>query len=828
MHQDFCSSSYKRYKEDTNIIASWLKTTAETCGYCADSSLSSSIVATPEQKNVKKGKKKRNKRSHKEAKAAQAEAKAKSNTPRSPNIIERKDFIPLAEFVSSSSQWQRMVPPAVAIALDRNIILRKAVGEFVKSQVQSRVSVEGSDRRHTYFIDVLEQVKEILQPRLPKLCSNNASTSVAALTDSLTGLVLEEPRSDSISTTSDLDVSCEVEKIEDFEEFFLAFHLLLHDFSKLRKAVSSMWAGYRGGKYGLTAVSVTTDTAIAFARSLEQDISQVWDKHVEISQLLEAYYRCLCSRQNEDVEYREAPEDDLNFRTYDAAESVMWPTYRILESFVGLLDPGVIPICKTGGDCRYKPSSTTGNASSKEKYLNDKALLLQILPEFVILCRGTDEDGAPAEDELIRGLRIAFKTHKIPLWTVLAMQILLDIHEVLKEDVARGMSDLQEISAQVYGSLEEHFKFHKTLTIENWPKINDRNLRSLQDRIQGWVWTDPLQEACRRLGRPIPEKHCLMKNHPVFCGLFAYSLQVLFQEAGIMVANAWGSILYTCHLYNAVSQVTSLQKPWEDMEILFSIQNSYDLFHGERPPTVETMLEKYLFSMGASKSSVQHCHSDRLRLSDDGPRKLEEQATVSRMFKRRYCHASKNFNFNIQDLKVILEEANVWEKNPSVSRSSLDQNGMRTLELIKSSNNKSRKRKDSIRQLTTVDLLGRLCDALQGEILELGFDYMRFHRFCWGLLRLIKEGCDGQLQEIYGPKYLERQNQLPFVVGYIFMAAVNAENFMTRTLKVKRRNIVTYALLQKAAAYLDQVVTHGAGSIVANDLKSVYGIIVAS
>lgn len=56
------------------------------------------------------------------------------------------------------------------------------------------------------------------------------------------------------------------------------------------------------------------------------------------------------------------------------------------------------------------------------------------------------------------------------------------------------------------------------------------------------------------------------------------------------------------------------------------------------------------------------------------------------------------------------------------------------------------------------------------------------------------------------------------MVGYIFMAAVNAENFMTRVLKVKRRNIVTYAPLQKAAAYLDQVVTYGAGSIVANDL----------
>lgn len=230
------------------------------------------------------------------------------------------------------------------------------------------------------------------------------------------------------------------------------------------------------------------------------------------------------------------------------------------------------------------------------------------------------------------------------------------------------------------------------------------------------------------------------------------------------------------------------------------------------------MLEKYLLSMGASKSSVQSCHSTGLRLSGNGPRKLEEQAAVSRKFKQRYCHAPKHFGFDIQDLKVILADANVWGESPPASLSDLVQTEMRTLELTRSSESKSRKHKDSLRQLTTVDLLGKLCDALQGEVLELGFDYLRFHRFCWGLLRLIKEGCDDQLREIYGPNYLERQSQLPFVVGYIFMAAVNAENFMTRVFKVKRRNIVTYAPLQKAAAYLDQVVTHGAGSIVANDL----------
>lgn len=134
---------------------------------------------------------------------------------------------------------------------------------------------------------------------------------------------------------------------------------------------------------------------------------------------------------------------------------------------------------------------------------------------------------------------------------------------------------------------------------------------------------------------------------------------------------------------------------------------------------------------------------------------------------------------------MILADANVWGESPSASPSGLVQTEMRTLELTRLSESKSRKHKDSIRQLTTVDLVGELCNALQGEIVELGFDYIRFHRFCWGLLRLIQEGCDDQLREIYGPNYLEKENRLPFVVGYIFMAAANPEKSMTRVLKVK-------------------------------------------
>jgi hypothetical protein len=92
-----------------------------------------------------------------------------------------------------------------------------------------------------------------------------------------------------------------------------------------------------------------------------------------------------------------------------------------------------------------------------------------------------------------------------------------------------------------------------------------------------------------------------MKEHPVFCGLMAYSLKIVYLEVGVAFVNAWGSLFYTYHLYNAVRQEKLLTKEWKDMEVVFGLQGH--IFVGDRPKNPEEYLKQFTLSLGYSATA---------------------------------------------------------------------------------------------------------------------------------------------------------------------------------------------------------------------------------
>jgi hypothetical protein len=62
--------------------------------------------------------------------------------------------------------------------------------------------------------------------------------------------------------------------------------------------------------------------------------------------------------------------------------------------------------------------------------------------------------------------------------------------------------------------------------------------------------------------------------------------------------------------------------------------------------------------------------------------------------------------------------------------------------------------------------------ALQAETLEFVFPYFELHRTCWQLLRDVKQRCNSLLMEKFTPDYMTSETQLPWVVGYLFWAAM--------------------------------------------------------
>jgi len=102
---------------------------------------------------------------------------------------------------------------------------------------------------------------------------------------------------------------------------------------------------------------------------------------------------------------------------------------------------------------------------------------------------------------------------------------------------------------------------------------------------------------------PDPEPFRLLKQYPLLCGLFTFVLKTRAQEIGLAFANAWGSILYASHLYNAARQEKLLLKSWTDLELLIALHSPERFFVGDCPKSLEEYLERFLLSMGYSATA---------------------------------------------------------------------------------------------------------------------------------------------------------------------------------------------------------------------------------
>lgn len=306
----------------------------------------------------------------------------------------------------------------------------------------------------------------------------------------------------------------------------------------------------------------------------------------------------------------------------------------------------------------------------------------------------------------------------------------------------------------------------------------------------------------------LPEPYRLLKQYPLLCGLFSFSIQMNAQELGVDFANAWGSIMYTSHLYNATRQEKLLSKPWRDMELLIALQSAEKIFVGNAPKDSNGYFKRFLLSMGYSATALA---SNRRRAapiaSARGPRGLAKLCTAGTLFEGRYCTNDHSVKWTTESIKPILEAKMEADSDDEDS----EQNSTKVKTAASGSLIRRPKRKSG--SIPTTDFLQDLAHALHAETLELSIDYLRLHRCCWMLLRKVNDTCKSRLLEMIGAGYLEKESQLPFVVGYIFMVATET-NGIANLLLPKRPGVqVSSRLLAQAAEALEGMVDSGAGEI---------------
>ncbi|KAL4970641.1 uncharacterized protein BDV14DRAFT_54 [Aspergillus stella-maris] len=782
MSIEFFTSSYLKYKADTNAVATWLVATARKCGFPVDTLGAPATGTPPTQAQPSKRLK------GKARKAARNTGTAPTppgNSGAPKHTLAIKDFVGLADYIAAATNPPVRVPAEFVAVLNRAIAVRRQHGNRLEESSALDAEFRESSGRHNYFIGILEHVKQALRPRMPSdqvidpltQKADEASTSggLENLTNSFAGLDVQEPseaflNAPNIPMPTPKDdkptVDYEVERMQDMEEAIFAFNLLFLDLHELRRVIHSTWAGYKRAEFDLVSASIMTNSAIDISQQMEKEIEPLLVKFGGSKKFYELSYMVSCTAQGEDANFKEQPGDEMNFRVYGLSQSLFFPVYSLIDSFCDMVEEGELQIFKPGYFGTFDRASDRSKKSPREKFREDKIIMTEMLSEFLTFDRISPVQ--PYEDEFTRGLRKAFQTKDIPIWLIFAGQVFLDINHILREDILRPYSDLNVCARWIESSIWQNQEFHsKIQRIDTWPRQNDMAMNGLVQRIGLWVHDDPMRPIKEKYGVwKEADKFKLPKGHPLLCGLVVYHIKTFYQEIAITFAGAWGSIMYSAHLYNALEMEKRVNNLWIDMELVMAWHE--EIFVGSRPTDPEGYMKKFNLSTGLSASAFarNRRRTTRLPESKSGPKGIQPLANVSHMFHERYCDGTRKAGFSETDIKNLLDNGkwnNEWEE---------EEGDEKTISLTRTLRTKSstlKKNLLSTRRLPPSDLLLVLRNTIQSEAPELSFDYLALHRMCWRLFKALHKECDSIFRSLFGFQYMENETQLPFIVGWIFM-----------------------------------------------------------
>ncbi|CAK1366228.1 unnamed protein product [Cercospora beticola] len=714
-------NTYRLYKEGTTKLTTWLVDNALRCK--AD-------VQTSASRNTNNG---------------EASSKSKYTVPLT-------QFVRMAKTIAHSTDPRIRISQNILALIKYTISMRKHAATFFSKMAFNAGNDEllKSNASHQYFIEILEQVLNILDPSNQK--DKDISDEVD-LPNTFSALTVEEPTSEGTAPPelpeqrANVDVSYEPEA-DDFDNAFAVFSFF-EDLNSIREFISGVWVDYANGQLDLMSAAVTTDTGFRMIKDscealidspafIEIRDSDVWDR--------------LPWNGNRDYMIAVAfLAEHFGGESEALREWTCGNANNMLSSFAQILTSRKVPVLKPDHYGVYKPEQDRSAMSLEEQDQEDLIITMNLLQEFTKLSRAHVD--LPVEDELTRGIRLMTDTcdaRQLPMFAGFAFQILLDIHNSLRNHVLQAHCDLQNHARRIVGIMDDYLRLSKNRRIDTWAPTNDEVLRMIKETANFWV----LDDIMTNLPLPVPEgapkmpSFYLLKNHPVLAGLLLFHLNLRVQDAGISLCNAWGSVLYPAHLYNACQQSAGLTAPWRDIEYMIETHSAKRLFVGAPPSEPSDYLKRFVLALGGSAATFARNRRpgggrSLIVHSKKGPRGLKTTTPVRDTFEPRYVDHDQAVVSKANLVAMLSVAMKARRTNsPSVDLSVL--HAQITTQ----------------RDLTPTQVLQVVREGMAGEEHHLIFDYI--------LLRMLHTHLTGQLSRYFGPNFIENESELPFIIGYVF------------------------------------------------------------
>lgn len=427
---------YRNYKADTDVVASWLATTAEQHGYRVGGASAANPAATGGRL---KGK------ARKQAKATvPAPTHGASIENKAKHIIKVRDFEALAVYIAGLGSTVR-IPSFFTEALRRVISVRRSFAEHLAS---AGVNITlRSEVTHSYFVEQLENVWQILSPavHITTATANATVTSqddrdeqgnIRAKASASNGTIVSSIFSalrvyhPSKKFQDDADVprpapvetTFAAEQGDSVLDIIFALTTLLNDYADIRAEIRALWTEHASGRLDLAAASVATNTAIEMARSMEDEMTALFNKSGGTHKVTESYFYSLCKASGIDILDKEMPHDPYNLAAYDMADVCLINMLTLLASYAASVDPQGTFLQTYNGKFGWYDESLGGKAQTKrQQWKQDMTAVLQLMPDLNFLVRALGH--LSVVDELTRGLAYVMDDGKrrAKLWLAFAL-----------------------------------------------------------------------------------------------------------------------------------------------------------------------------------------------------------------------------------------------------------------------------------------------------------------------------------------------------------------------------------------------------------------------
>lgn len=449
---------YQQYKADTDVVAQWLEVIAKEHGY-------SSVASSPATNNAATGGRLKGK-ARKQAKAAMS---GQTSLPTSirpkTHIIKTKDFEPMAVHIASCADIA--IPHYFSKALDRVISVRR---NFAARLASNGVDISAaSNKSHSFFVEVLEKVKQALRPLLATMQVHSVSAPVmppAAVSGQPKGLcgnifgALEvyqtsakfENLPDAVPPPAS-QTKYVAEQATSYMDLTFAVTALLDDYAQLRTEIRNLWVEHAAGRLDLAAVSVATNTAFELARSMEDDVVPLLEQSGGMHVFLTKYFHSLCKASGLDSMAKEHPRDPYNLDAYDIADVCFMNTLTLVHSFIASAMPESAAFQDYNGKFGWYNDAHAGLAqSNRQKWTQDMTAVLELMPDLSFLVSKLRH--LSVVDELTRGLayQVYMRRKTTPLWLAFGVQLYLDILHNFGQ-VCDGLATMQAESRRIKQSL---------------------------------------------------------------------------------------------------------------------------------------------------------------------------------------------------------------------------------------------------------------------------------------------------------------------------------------------------------------------------------------